>query len=127
MESHLIVEDMKDLWEYQPPKKIPKKHASKIFYDPKEFNNEHKPLLVEDYALEEPELQDYALMVTELRTKIAARGYEQIQREEELAPTHDLESKKPPARTYRYQLMSTKNWQKASIDANHDYRELSCL
>jgi hypothetical protein len=46
--------------------------------------------------------------------------------EERSAPHKDLESKRPPARTYRYQLMSTKDWQNPKIDAIDDYEEQSC-
>jgi hypothetical protein len=78
IKSYLISEDMKDLEDYQPKKKIPKKHDSKVYYDPKEFNNEYKPLLVEDYELTEPELKEYAMLVSKLRTNIAIKGYQQI-------------------------------------------------
>jgi hypothetical protein len=76
IESHLISRDMEDLYDYRPPKRIPKKHASKIYFEPKAFNQEHKPLLVEDYELDEPQLQEYGILVSELRTKIAVRGYQ---------------------------------------------------
>jgi hypothetical protein len=46
----------------------------KMFFDPKKFNDLHRPLKIDDYRLKEEELQKYAIIATNIRSIIDKRA-----------------------------------------------------